>query len=254
MAGASPNRQCRSALYFFWTSPEEWFVAITQSCLKYQFQKTDVCHFLRFKILKAVKSRLRSRGATIGDISEGKRILNGVERFVQMRPEELLHFLELYKVLVCKGCQYAIQPSGIARHLKEIHHIYRSDRRPFTEYTSSLSLAEPQDVVLPSENEFPVPFLPVEDGFVCRFSGCKHLCATSKRMKSHWIVSHGRAGMADIDWIPVRLQTFFRGNQLRCLSNYVPQTHSSDEQDSSKVSYPYHIELLISGPRYFSFT
>lgn len=41
-------------------------------------------------------------------------------------PAQLLHYLPTYKVIVCMSCEYAVQPSAVASHLKDIHNIERS--------------------------------------------------------------------------------------------------------------------------------
>jgi Orsellinic acid/F9775 biosynthesis cluster protein D len=130
-------------------------------------------------------------------------------------PAQLLQYLPLYKVVICATCKYAIQPQAIARHLKEIHHIHRGHRRPFMQYISALSLSAPQDILKCKIREFPVPLLPVQDGLVCEGEGCGHLCVSTKRMRTHWLELHGRSGQVFLDWQPVKIQTFFRGNLLR---------------------------------------
>jgi len=132
-----------------------------------------------------------------------------------LQPTQLLRYLPAYEVVVCASCRYAIQPNAIPRHLKEIHHINRSRRRPFIEYAANLPLKDPQNVSLPKAHEFPVPDLPVEQGFKCESRDCPYLCASVKRMKSHWASEHGRPAEPSVDWRPVPLQTFFRGNLLR---------------------------------------
>jgi len=134
---------------------------------------------------------------------------------LQPVPSELLHYLAKYRVLVCTSCLYAIQPKAFARHLKDIHDIKRSHRRPFMQHVSSLELAEQEVVVGLTPQEFPVPLLPVQDGLQCQRDDCLHLCVTEKRMKSHWLSAHGRNGKPAIDWQPAPLQTFFKGNLLR---------------------------------------
>ncbi|KUJ14802.1 uncharacterized protein LY89DRAFT_122628 [Mollisia scopiformis] len=134
-------------------------------------------------------------------------------------PSELLEYNPAYRILLCTSCKYAIQPSGIDRHLKEIHLIKRSRRRPFTEYVSKLSLASPEEVFQSPIQQFPIPGLPVLDGLRCEQTGCGHLCVSEKRMRSHWVGEHGRQGDGkDGDWTEARLQTFFRGNLLRYFS------------------------------------
>lgn len=140
-----------------------------------------------------------------------------------LQPSELLHYLPAYRVLICKECHYAIQPSAISGHLKDLHHIYRSHRRTFMEYVLRLDLANPEDVVLPEPHESPVPFLPTERGLACESRGCGHLCVTVKRMKTHWTTMHHDRPAGAALWRPVHLQTFFRGNRLRyfivCISS-----------------------------------
>ena len=133
------------------------------------------------------------------------------------RPDQLLLHDPKYTVLICRECRYAIQPTGIARHLKEIHKIHRSRRRPYMDYVSRFQLADPQDVLKAQVAEFPVQYLPVLDGLRCRGAdGCHHLCVSTKRMQKHWLDAHGRRGeSANGDWQATPLQTFFRGNLLR---------------------------------------
>ncbi|KAJ5621165.1 hypothetical protein N7510_005149 [Penicillium lagena] len=148
-------------------------------------------------------------------------------------PTELLHYIPQHRVLICKACQYAIQPSAISRHLKEIHKIYRSRRQRYFNYTDQLNLAEPDHVVLPGADEGPVPFLPVIDGLACEASGCHHLCASGKRMKMHCNIKHRGVTVADLKGRPVRLQTFFRGNKLRYFVVYESQRHTPPEQHAT---------------------
>ena len=132
-------------------------------------------------------------------------------------PEELLQYHPDFPVLICRTCRYAIQPTGIARHLKEIHHIYRSQRRPYIEYASRFDLAKPEAIKTAKINHFPVRHLPVLNGLQCLgMESCSYLCVSTKRMQNHWLTVHGRHGdPANKDWRPAALQTFFRGNLLR---------------------------------------
>lgn len=130
-------------------------------------------------------------------------------------PEDLLHYLPKYQVILCATCLYAIQPTAIARHLKEIHHIHRSHRRPFMAYVSGLDLADHEKVISIIPEVFPVPLLPVREGYQCGHDGCQHLCVTDKRMKAHWVAAHARRGVTNVDFHGVPLQTFFKGNMLR---------------------------------------
>ncbi|RAK71703.1 uncharacterized protein BO72DRAFT_473050 [Aspergillus fijiensis CBS 313.89] len=135
-------------------------------------------------------------------------------------PSQLLSYLPTYRVLVCLRCRYAIQPGAIARHLKEIHYLSRATRRTFVAFAAEFELAQPQDIVLPDESQFPVPFLSIQEGLACRFERCGYLCATSKRMKQHWRCTHQIPTSNESTFsTPVPLQTFFRGNALRYFTN-----------------------------------
>lgn len=156
-------------------------------------------------------------------------------------PAELLLYLDAYKVVVCTSCKYAVQPNAISGHLKDIHHIHHSRRRPFMQYVSKLDLVSPEVVLKTEILQFPVPGLSVHQGLRCENDGCYHLCASEKRMKSHWYAVHGRPGRAFVDWRPAPLQTFFRGNLLRYFTpsasdlsptdHYCPLTQNGARED-----------------------
>jgi Orsellinic acid/F9775 biosynthesis cluster protein D/Fungal specific transcription factor domain len=152
-------------------------------------------------------------------------------------PAELLEYLSAYKVIVCLSCRYAIQPDAISRHLKDIHNIHRARRWPFMLYVSKFHLEKPQSVVQSMILSFPVPLLPVQDGLRCECGGCSHLCVSVKRMRSHWISAHGRHGQPIIDWNPVPLQTFFRGNLLRYFTK-----SASNMPCTNEASHPKYID------------
>ncbi|KAF4613380.1 hypothetical protein G7Y89_g15505 [Cudoniella acicularis] len=139
----------------------------------------------------------------------------GALQIQNVQPADLLQYLPSYKVLICSSCHYAIQPNAIPRHLKEIHSIHRSNRKPFMQHVTNFQLEEAGKIVDLDPGEFPVPLLPVFNGLRCEYEGCKHLCVSTKRMKTHWSSEHGRPGQAVFDWHPVPLQTFFKGNLLR---------------------------------------
>jgi len=136
---------------------------------------------------------------------------------VTPEPATLLHYLPDSKVIICTSCHYALQPQAISRHLKDIHHILRSSRRPYLQYISTFDLDPAETVIQSSDTlrEFPVPFLPVAEGLRCKYHACSHLCVTEKRMKHHWSVVHQCARRPEPAWEPVPLQTFFSGNSLR---------------------------------------
>ncbi|KAK9482438.1 hypothetical protein V1527DRAFT_455042 [Lipomyces starkeyi] len=118
------------------------------------------------------------------------------------------------------------------------------------EYVASLPLKDPQDVILPKAHEFPVPYLPVEQGFRCHSKGCPYLCVSVKRMKSHWVSEHGRKAQTEVDWQEVPLQTFFRGNLLQYFTQrtHHNQTRSDIKKDGVRRD-SFACDLFAAEPR-----
>lgn len=151
-------------------------------------------------------------------------------------PTELLLYMPRHRVLICKECRYAIQPSAIPRHLKETHKIYRSHRERYMAYTRQLDLIEPEDVPIPDANDGPISSLPVIDGFVCHVAECRHLCATAKRMKAHYNTEHREATTVHFNYRPAKMQTFFRGNKLKYFVFRQPQEMSTNSEQAEASS------------------
>ncbi|KAJ5601791.1 hypothetical protein N7510_011325 [Penicillium lagena] len=146
------------------------------------------------------------------------------ERKGSLLPEKLLHYCPAHQVLICTTCHYAVQPAAIPRHLKDIHHIRSNQRRPFITYAKTLKLKSPEEVRSIQPKEFPLPYLPLEQGWCCEAQGCGYLCASTKRMETHWSAQHGRKGYSNVDWSATPLQSFFRGNMLRYFTNTYSST------------------------------
>ncbi|KAJ5247212.1 hypothetical protein N7468_002195 [Penicillium chermesinum] len=128
-------------------------------------------------------------------------------------PHELFKYYSTYQVLICTSCRFALSPGGVARHMKDIHHLHHEQRRPYTLFASNFRLRDPENVVNPHEKDFPIPHLPLEQGWKC--TECGYLAISRKRMETHWPPTHGRKGDPSRDWIAAPLQTFFRGNKVR---------------------------------------
>lgn len=151
-----------------------------------------------------------------------------------MQPQELFYYSSTYQILICTSCRYAVQPAAIARHLKEIHHIYRGQRRPFIAYAESLKLESPEKVRPPLSEDFPVSHLPIYQGWRCQAPSCSYLCISTKRMQSHWSAKHHFKGEPTRDWVAVPLQTFFRGSLL----NYFTKEPTLPQQAGVAPAFP----------------
>ena len=159
------------------------------------------------------------------------------------QPQGLLKYDPQHRILICMQCCYAIQPTAISRHLKELHQIRRNERKELLESIRDVELADPADIQLPLADSLPVESLPVEDGVACNALGCGYLSVTTKRMKRHWTTEHGAVVADPANWRSVKLQTFFKGTQLR----YFIVTPATTWTQSSS-SYRADDDWLTSGP------
>ncbi|CAG9997114.1 unnamed protein product [Clonostachys byssicola] len=169
-----------------------------------------------------------------------------MELDTKIQPQELLYYNKGHQVIICTSCQYAIQPTALDRHLKEIHALHRHLRQPYTDFAARLPLKQPSELVgtrrgtiLGDDEDFPVPGLPVVSGLQCLDPDCGHLCVSVKRMQSHWKAEHHKSGCAALDWQTVPLQTFFRGNLLRYFTH--PALSAVKLPDTSSESVDHHI-------------
>lgn len=117
-------------------------------------------------------------------------------------------------MVVCRTCQFAVQPSALASHLLK-HQIYRGERRKLLSQLCKLRLQDPSDVVDPSPGSPPIADLPVYKGHKCLAPDCQHVCASLKRMAQHWSEIHGERESRHVRARECWLQTFFRGNKIR---------------------------------------
>ncbi|KAL9609952.1 MAG: hypothetical protein Q9167_005304 [Letrouitia subvulpina] len=148
---------------------------------------------------------------------------------------DLLEYNSKYSLLICRKCQYAIQKNALESHLLR-HKIYRGDRKRLLSSITRLDLLEPHDVPLPAPGSPPIDGLPILSGYCCTAERCRHLTASSKRMKRHWSEIHGLDGSVPLSSFarPVKLQTFFRGTKVRYFevtSPTVPLVNTDDDGD-----------------------
>ncbi|KIW00694.1 uncharacterized protein PV09_07876 [Verruconis gallopava] len=171
------------------------------------------------------------------------------KNFTDLGEQDLLKHFPDYGVLVCKSCQFAIQPSALSSHLLR-HQIYRSERRQLIERLKELGLREPEKVTYPGPDAKAIAELPVYRGWFCQSPDCGHACASEKRMAQHWSDLHGSREVAAR---PAWLQTFFRGNKIRYfevsepISIPSPLPEDEDEIGPTTISDSLADSVSISG-------
>ncbi|KAG8528343.1 uncharacterized protein KY384_007261 [Bacidia gigantensis] len=136
---------------------------------------------------------------------------------IRLGAGDLLEYNPKHSLLICRECQYAIQKNALESHLLR-HKIYRGDRQRLLSSIAQLDILEPHLVPLPAPGSPPIDAIPVLSGYCCTAAGCRHLTASSKRMKRHWSDTHGLDGSIHLSASFARsatLQTFFRGTKVR---------------------------------------
>jgi len=171
---------------------------------------------------------------------------------------ELLEYNPNYSLLICRKCQYAIQKNALESHLLR-HKIYRGDRQRLLSSIAQFDLLEPHHVPLPAPGSPPIDALPTLSGYRCTAAGCRHLTASSKRMKRHWSETHGLAGSVHLSSSfarPVKLQTFFRGTKVRYFEVALPTAPlintdddgGDDEDDHEGCEEEGHNAITVTPP------
>ena len=150
-----------------------------------------------------------------------------------IKVEDILLYLPNYGVIICKICQYAVQPTALSGHLLN-HQVYRIERRKLLDEISTLTLYQPEDVPFPPYNSVALPDLPVYKGYRCNASGCSRAFVSQKRMNQHWSESHQECSSVDVDCRPTHLQTFFKGNKIRYFEVIPPSGRAISQPTSNE--------------------
>lgn len=104
------------------------------------------------------------------------------------------------RVLICTGCQYAVVPAHVGKHLRTHHkRLTLEQRRNIISAVDELLILArvPSDVIYPSPSDPPIVNLPVYfDGLKC--SGvnpcgvpCLYICRTPRGIREHCEHNHG---------------------------------------------------------------
>ena len=157
---------------------------------------------------------------------------------MQASHADMLLYNAVYQVIICRSCQYAIQPSALDSHLLR-HKIYRAARRDLVDSVAGLPTRPPDDVELPTAGCRPIDGLSIVPGWRCSADDCGHLCASAKRLRHHWTHAHPRltpTRTPDGDSLGARvhLQTFFRGTKLRYFEVFLDGAVRSEEPSTSQ--------------------
>jgi len=123
--------------------------------------------------------------------------------------DEYIIYNNDYNVIICRQHGFAIPPDWIRRHFQDSHKgIPLETRKEMIEYSKSLELCQPTQVVLP-DSIMPINGLTIIDGYKCCYEPCVKLSSTVKSMEKHCGSAHGWVAAHGIRWREQKLQTFF---------------------------------------------
>lgn len=107
--------------------------------------------------------------------------------------EQSLLYLEQFRTIICRECQYGITKGGIRLHFRRHHRdIPLEQRRELESYAQTFDITETKDVQHPTEEINVIEGLRIyENGLMCVWSGCNHLRSTLTSMKQHCFEEHG---------------------------------------------------------------
>jgi Orsellinic acid/F9775 biosynthesis cluster protein D len=125
------------------------------------------------------------------------------------------HYYAEYRVLVCKSCQYAVQPSRLITHLRSHQHkLTQQQSEDIANQYGDKQLADPcLERIAPTTIVPPIDYLPIyRDGLACNH--CQFVCRTCNWILRHQREVHNiRVGRGrrptQLEWIPTWCQCFF---------------------------------------------
>jgi hypothetical protein len=130
-----------------------------------------------------------------------------------MSIQNYVTYLNQYKTLICRQCQYCIVPGGIQRHLKDFHqNIPLKTRQSIIEFSLQLELIEPNLLQIDKNINEHIDGLKVyENGFRCLSSDCTFCCTTEHSMVKHGRIAHKWTTSQGTQWETMDIQSFFSG-------------------------------------------
>ena len=140
-----------------------------------------------------------------------------------------LHFqyLPQYEVLYCSAtsCQYCLLPGKtLGRHLMRQHDIKGLQKKQLLAWIKTLSLVEPNKLILPAIDSPPIPELPIHDGFTCTIGGsesCFELSVSQKMVEMHLNRVHNwKRKHSSSPWRKLKMQNFFHPRSPTICNKY----------------------------------
>ena len=97
---------------------------------------------------------------------------------------------EEFEVLICLGCQYCVNPSGMERHLRSHHKgLSIGVRRALTEFAIKSNARTSQNTKVPTDEIDAIEGLRLMDGWAC--NECNQIRGTPTSIEHHCWQEHG---------------------------------------------------------------
>ena len=137
-----------------------------------------------------------------------------------------LYYVEQLQLIVCTDHRYCLAPRNLKEHLqRNSHHAYKGPiLHAALAAVSQLHVRDPRTIEPPIDSP-PIPYLPLETAYQCRFPACKRVkTALSKHEKTverHLVKEHniglkkGKTSRTAEDILVVKVQSFCTGDQYR---------------------------------------
>src|SRR5271156_1463625 len=131
--------------------------------------------------------------------------------------QQWITFNTEFRVFLCHitGCQHALAPGSISRHLRDKHQVKREVQKQADQYIKQWQWQyDFQSVPLPLDRSLPQPVLPVFNGFQCH--DCNFKTQSPKVMRKHGNKEHNKKRVKDQEiFYAVQLQTWFTEKKAR---------------------------------------
>src|SRR5271165_3171176 len=135
-------------------------------------------------------------------------------------PEALRQWITFnaeFYVFLCytTGCQHALAPGSISRHLRDKHQVKTEVQKQADQYIEQWQWQyDFQSVPLPLDRSLPQPVLPVFNGFQC--NDCNFKTQSRKVIRKHGNKEHNKKRVKDKEiFHAVQLQTWFTEKKAR---------------------------------------
>jgi hypothetical protein len=127
-------------------------------------------------------------------------------------------YLQEYQALVCRECEYVVQPSQLPTHRREVHKDKQINVHMVDKAIQGIMVKMAHELKDPPPFSPAIPQLKIWKGFTCNILHCHYSCTTEYTIKKHSRKIHQTKTDESVDgvaWKQVPVQTLCMGNGRR---------------------------------------